>query len=146
MSSLNNAMFPVLVSASETGLLIEEATEEVCDETGTDVGTADEALEATDPLLVPLLVIPSMLAGAEESGCKDEMSDAMPDPMSEESDVISSEEEICSDPVADSALLVICESMLMSSSPGFLQAAVMPTAIDSITIAASRKTIFQFLF
>lgn len=141
-------MFPVLVSASETGLLTEDATEETCDETGTDVGMADEALEATDPLLVlllvPLLVIPSMLAGAEESGCKDEMSDVMPDPMSDESDVISSEEEICSDPTTESVALVICEPMLISSSPGILQAGVKPTINASITIAADRNTIPRF--
>ena len=133
-------MIPVLVSASETGLLTEDAAEETCDETGVAVGTVegtvvgtvvgtavgavdDEAPEVTEPLLV----IPSMLAGAEESGCDEKMSDAMTDPMSE-----------------GSAVLVICELMLISSSPGILQAGAIPTTADSITINVSRNTILRF--
>lgn len=128
-------MFPVTGSDSETGLLVEEDTEEACDETGTVVGTADETCEGTELPFVPL----SWLDGAEESGCDDKV----PDAMSEESGFASSDEDSCSNPSVESAELLTCELMLISSSPDILQAAVMPTTAESATATVSLRIFFQ---
>lgn len=128
-------MFPVTGSDSETGLLIEEDAEEACDETGAVVGTVDETCEGTEPLLVLL----SWLIANDESGCDDKV----PDDMSEESGFASSDEDSCSDPAMESAALVTCELMLISSSPGILQAAVMPTTAESAIAMDSFKIFFQ---